>query len=118
VFVEAEEGLAKSAGIKDDPIGIGSGRVIKLEEFVQLDEVRRPDFAYDLNIFELYRYLYDRELQFVPRHDRRCAIFEHSARQDAFVDAVFGVFPQRDELAYIRQAYLDAFDPKVLLSRR
>jgi hypothetical protein len=36
VFVEAEEGLAERAGIKDDPIGIGAGRVIKLDEFVQL----------------------------------------------------------------------------------
>ena len=114
VFVETEEGLAETAGIKSDPIRIRDRRIIKLEEFVQLDEVRRPDFAYGLNIFELYSYLYNRELQFVPRHDRRFAVFAPLLpRQDAFVEAVFGVFPGREDLAYIRQAYLDAFDPKV-----
>ena len=113
VFVETEEGLAEKVGIKSDPIRIGERRVVKLEEFVQLDEVRRPDFAYGLNIFELYRYLYDRELQFVPRYDRRFAVFASLPQQDAFIEAVFGAFPEREDLAYIRQAYLDAFDPKV-----
>lgn len=112
VFVEAEKGLAEKAEIKDDHIGIEPGRVINLAELVQLDEVQRPDFVYGLNIFDLYRHLYKRELQFVSRYDRLFGIFEHSPGQDAFAEAVFGVFPESHELGYIKQAYLDACDPK------
>ena len=112
VFVEAEKGLAEKAGIKDDLSRLEHGRIISLDEFVRLDEVQRPDFSYGLNIFDLYNHLYKRELQFVPRYDRLFGIFEHLPGQDAFAEAVFGIFPESHELGYIKQAYLDAFDPK------
>ena len=112
VFVEAEKGLAEQAGIKDDHRSLESGRVISLDEFVQLDEVQGPDFAYGLNIFDLYRHLYERELQFVPRYDRLFGVFDHALGQDAFAEAVFGVFPKTHALGYIQQAYLDAFNPR------
>src|SRR5262249_22683072 len=66
-----------------------------------------------LNIFDLYRHLYDRELQFVPRHNRRYAIFSPPAdRTHLFFDAVFGIFPEDEQLAYIHRGYRDAFDPQ------
>lgn len=114
VFVEAEEGLAREVGLPSDQASLHRRRVVSLADFVDLDAPRRADFAHGLNIFDLYRHRYERELQFVPRHNRRYVVFNHADRVHPFFEAAFGVFPQDEALAYIRTGYSDAFEPKAL----
>jgi hypothetical protein len=109
VFVEAERGLAAKAGIKTTEHDLHD-RVVTLNELVQKDGHRRADFLFGLNIFDAYRDLYERKYQFVIKKPQRFLLFEDKC--DAYCEAVFGAFPLRKELAYIRQGYLDAFEPE------
>lgn len=110
VFVEAEEGLAKEIGI--EPGGRLDPRVLPLSALVLTSETRHADFGFGLNAFDIYRHLYARELQFVSRQKRRMAVFERSDPSHPFFDVAFGVFPAQKSLAYIRKAYVEAFEPK------
>ncbi|WP_316976087.1 hypothetical protein [Shumkonia mesophila] len=114
VFVEAESGLAKETGIVDEVRRLGRGRVVTLDNFVESKEVHRPDFAYGLNIFDLYKHRYEQEFQFVSRHRRPYASFAPHASHDAFTEAVFGMFPEAKDLAYISKGFADVFDPTEL----
>jgi hypothetical protein len=69
--------------------------------------------TFGLNVFDLYRDLYEREFRFVSRHEHPVAFFEASTRSsdNAFTEASFGMFPAEDGLQYIEQGYLDAFAP-------
>jgi hypothetical protein len=111
VFVEAEEGLADELGI--EPGSQLAARVLPLSALVT-SETRGTDFAFGLNAFDVYKHLYERELQFVPKRKRQMAVFEKSDPGRPFFDVVFGVFPAQRALAYIRDAYIDAFEPKSL----
>lgn len=110
VFVEAEPGLAEE-------VGIVSGRhfdrrVVPLSEFVVKRDTRGPDFAFGLNVFDVYKHRYDRELQFVRKHTPTFAAFEKADSTHAFFELVFGVLPSQKDIAYVRDAYVDAFEPK------
>lgn len=111
VFVEATAGLAAKIGIKEEGNFSHNRRVVSLSDFVTTDEPRLPEFAFGLNVFDLYRHLYERQFQFVPRHERRIAFFGPSSRDNAFIEAAFGMFPRESDLQYIAEGYLDAFDP-------
>jgi hypothetical protein len=107
VFVEAEKGLAAKAGVTV-PEHTLHDRVVTLKDFVTKDKRWRADFVFGLNIFDAYRDLYERQYQFVMRNPPRFVQFD---KPDAYCEAVFGSFPQRNELSYIRKAYTDAFKP-------
>lgn len=94
VFIEAEPGLAAEAGIQTGSGFLGSSRVVPLDKFVTAHDRRRPDFFFGLNIFELYRHLYDRELQFVSRRKRHFAAIGRSQDGNLFAEAALGVFPR------------------------
>jgi hypothetical protein len=73
---------------------------------------------FGLNIFDLYKDLYEREFKFVPRHDRHVALFENGpSDDDAFTEAAFGGFPKSGALEPLAQAYVDAFDPEKLIPK-
>ena len=114
VYVEAQPGLAEECGVTADDMGIGlRKRVVTLDEFVTLEDGRRPEFAFGLNIFDLYRDLYNKEYKFEPRHKRNVFLFEGRSESSAFLEAASGTFPREDELSFIRQGYLDAFEPAI-----
>jgi hypothetical protein len=109
VFVEAEKGLATKAGVKIPEHSIHD-RVVALQDFVRKDTPRRADFAFGLNIFDAYRDLYERKYQFVTRKRRRFVLFND--KSNAYCEAVFGIFPQHSELTYIRDGYIEVFEPE------
>ena len=114
VFVETEPGLARSVGIADDTASSLYPRVISLNDLVSVREDRIPEFVLGLGIFDVYQDLYHSEFRFVSRHDNFIALFRDRGRHSAYMDATFGGFPEHEALAYIQQAYKDAFAPTIL----
>ena len=114
VFVETEPGLAQSVGIADDTATKLYPRVISLDDLVSVRKDSRPEFAFGLDIFDVYQELYQSEFRFVPRHGKFIALLHDRGRHSAYVEATFGGFPEHEALAYIQQAYKDAFAPTIL----
>jgi hypothetical protein len=66
VFVEAESGLAAQVGLADTEIDIGHSRVMPLDAFFGPHRDRDSRMPFGVNIFDLYKDLYEREFKFVP----------------------------------------------------
>lgn len=115
VFVEATAGLATAAGVQSTALDIDAKRVIRLDEFVRANGDGAGNFAFGLNLFELYRHLYEREFQFATRRERRIVQVRSGASDSAFADAAFGVFPKDKKLSYIEQAFREVFEPEELV---
>lgn len=112
VFVEAQNGLAQRGGIKTRDLDFGQPSVIGLDTFFGMDGERENGVPLGTEVFHIYKRLYESEFQFVPRHERRVAVFEGDS---AFVEASFGGFPTSGPLSYLSKAYADAFDPVKLI---
>jgi hypothetical protein len=110
VFVEAEEGLAKEAGIAEAKRFL-SERVVPLNQLVRGDG--RPDFALGLSALDIYKNLYQEEFKFLSRKRRKAAVFQND---DPYCEAVFGAFPRSNKLAHIKEAYADVCEPETLLA--
>jgi hypothetical protein len=112
VFVEAKKGLAGELGIEHNALRLND-RIVELDEFIREEGVYPGEPAFGLSVFDLYQSLYQREFRFVPKREQPVAFFEASARpsDNAFIEAAFGMFPSEEDLHYVEQAYLDAFDP-------
>jgi hypothetical protein len=108
VFVEAEAGLAKEAGVIESRLGTSS-RVISLKKFVGSDDRSQSDFLFGLSVFDAYRDLYQKELKFTSREKRKVGVFTDD---HPFCEAVFGSFPNVRQIDYIKKAYLDIFEPE------
>ncbi|MGQ0741444.1 MAG: hypothetical protein ACT4OG_04010 [Alphaproteobacteria bacterium] len=103
VFVEAEAGLAKMAGI-ENPRRSFSERVIPFKQFMRGNDRQRPDFAFGLSAFDIYKDLYQEEFKFASRKPRKVAVFQNA---DPYCEAVFGDFPHAKKLRYLKKAYID-----------
>lgn len=117
VFVESESGLAARAGVADLGLAYGEPRVVSLNAFFEPREPRQsdpPKVPFGLTVLDVYQELYDRQFQFVRRHDSRVALFDGSADHDPFVEAAFGGFPTEGFLAPLAKAYREVFDPLLL----
>lgn len=110
VFVEAEAGLAKEAGIADSKRSF-SRRVIPFKHFVKGEERQRADFAFGLSVYDIYRDLYQEDFKFASRKPRKVAAFENP---NPYCEAVFGDFPHAQKLRYLKKAYVDACEPQNL----
>jgi hypothetical protein len=108
VFVEAQKGLAQSAGIAARDLDFDRPRVIALDGFFDMDSEGENGAPFGTDVFCVYKQLYEREFKFVPRHERRVAVFEGDS---AFIEASFGGFPASGRLTHVSQAYVDAFGP-------
>ena len=87
---------------------------MSLDAFFDSLEPRRsgqPRVPFGLTVFDVYQELYNRQFQFVRRHDSRVVAFESSPEHDAFIEAAFGGFPSRGYLSHLANAYREAFDP-------
>jgi hypothetical protein len=112
-FVESETGLAARAGVADLELTYGEPRVLSLDAFFDPPEPRRsghPRVPFGLTVFDVYQELYNRQFQFVRRHDSRVVAFDSSPEHDAFIEAAFGGFPSRGYLSSLANAYREAFD--------
>ena len=83
----------------------GKPRVVPLESFFEAQEREQPRVPFGLNILDRYQDLYDRDFQFVRRHDQPVAIFDRGTIHDAFVEAAFGGFPAGGFLSPLTEAY-------------
>lgn len=113
-FVESETGLAARAGLADLKLTYGEPRVVSLDAFFDPPDPRRsrqPRVPLGLTVLEIYQELYDRQFQFVRRHDSRVAVFDSAPEHDAFIEAAFGGFPAQGFLSPLAKAYREAFDP-------
>lgn len=108
VFVEAEAGLAKEAGVADTK-RLFSERVIHFKQFVKGEERRRAEFAFGLSAFDIYKDLYQEEFKFASRKPRKVAVFQNA---NPYCEAVFGDFPHAKRLQYLRKAYADVCEPQ------
>jgi hypothetical protein len=108
VFVEAEAGLAKEAGIADAKSPL-SERVIPLKQFVKGEERRRADFVFGLSALDIYKDLYQEEFKFASRKPRKVAAFQNA---DPYCEAVFGDFPRAQTFRYLKKAYVDVCEPQ------
>jgi len=79
VFVESESGLAARAGIGELKLTYLEPRVVSLNVFFEPGRGGEPKIPFGLTVLDLYQEPYDRQFQFVRRHDRRVAVFESSA---------------------------------------
>lgn len=113
VYVEAEQGLAEKCGITEEFGSPIFNRVITLEDFVTYKDGHPPEFAFGLNIIDIYEELYSKEYRFEPRHQRQVVLFEGSNSDACFIEAVSGAFPEDEGLSFIRDGYLEAFGPEV-----
>lgn len=112
VFVEAEPGLAQELGIASERHF--ERRVVPFSDFIVERGTRAPDFAFGLNVFDVYQHRYDRETQFVRKHKPIFAAFKKAHSTHGFFELVFGVLPSHKDIAYVRKGYIDAFEPKLL----
>ena len=114
VYVEASPGLVALAGIQNQDGRFGDRTIVALDDFVSVEDGRRPQVAFGLEVFEVYRDLYNRAYRFVPRDEHRIALVKGTGRAMAFAEAVFGGFPDDERLSHIPQGFVDAFDPTTL----
>lgn len=113
LIVEASEGLAASLGYNPDEYRYYRNRVLTLDDFARCPKQGRPELAFGLNVFDVYRHLYDREFKFARRIDSSFVYFK-PGDASAFIEAAYGMFPEDEHLSYIRNGYIDAFDASEL----
>ncbi|WP_434664746.1 hypothetical protein P5W99_29995 [Paraburkholderia sp. A3BS-1L] len=103
-LVETEAGMANGLGFDED-------RVLQLENI--LGRKKKFSEGNGLDVFDIYRDLYNKKFQFVSRdgHD----VVDVTPKQKslgAFGACLFGGFPEEDELKYLHQGFVDAFAPR------
>ncbi|MCL4678888.1 MAG: hypothetical protein KJ017_09910 [Alphaproteobacteria bacterium] len=114
VFVEAEKGLALKLGYEEDELSYGDKRVVTLDHFFSAqDRYSAPSFRFGLNISDVYKKLYKEDFKFVKKIESKFALFEKS---DPFFEAVFGVFPNKKNLSYLRKGYENVFSAEKMLT--
>ena len=105
VYVEAKPGLAAECGINKDSGSPLFKRVVTLEDFVTYRDGRSPEFAFSLNILDVYRELYLKEYRFESKHPRQVVLFEGSGPDGTFAEALSGAFPEDEGLSFIRRGF-------------
>jgi hypothetical protein len=114
VYVQAVPELPPELNISDVEIDFGSRRLVKLSSMLEEDP-DTSDALVGLNIFGVYKSLFDQEFRFVLRHPAKVAVFKDtSPRNQAFIECVFGAFPIAGQFASLATAYRDAFQPEEL----
>jgi hypothetical protein len=109
VFVEAEAGLAKEAGVADVKRFL-SERTVPLRQFVRSEGNKNADFAFGLSALDIYKDLYQTEFKFVSRKRRKVAIFEDD---NPYCEAVFGAFAHSKKLPNMKKAFVDVCEPEI-----
>ena len=97
--------------------GLASRLSLPKEITLQLEDILAPSHethkGFGLNVFELYRDLYQKEFKFI-RRDKSRIVNVVPAEKGAthFASCLFGAFPNDPDLEYIGKAYKDAFAPE------
>jgi hypothetical protein len=103
--VEAERSLA-------DGLGFDKDRVVQLSD-VLTRQGDRERGGHGLSTLSIYRDLYRTEFQFARRHEHNIIdVAPKDLQFTAFSTCLFGAFSTEPDLEYLRQAFVDAFEPK------
>lgn len=103
--VEAAAGFGGKLGFDQD-------QIVSMDDLLVSSDAM-SERGCGMNIFELYRDLYESEYQFARRHEHRIMRFTAKKQNMRLFSAcVFGDFPQSEEHGYINRAFTEAFDPK------
>ena len=115
VLVEASPEMAKRLGWHNDERHFGLPRVIPLQQFYEIGDRGRVQFAAGIDITNVMQHLYDLEYKYQRRHKMSFAKVE-SAPDDAFFEVFSGTYPHDADLNYIADAYQRIFEPEALPS--
>lgn len=101
--VDCETGIPGSLGLPDS-------LVLPFEEFEKPDW--RSAVAPGVGAYEVYRYAFQTQLQFVQRKTRPWVLPSTKASSGStFCSTVLGDLPEDGPFSYVRRAYRDVFDP-------
>lgn len=104
IIVESERGIA-------DGFGFDKERIIQLSDVLER-EGNREERGYGLNVFGLYKALFEKEFQFQRRHKHSIVQVKTEDKLFApFSACVFGAFPASSKLRYFERGYEDVFAP-------
>ncbi len=108
-IVETEQGMAESLNLSNDVI-------LNIDDILSSLSDMHSYKGYGLNVFKLYKFMYQKEFKFVRRHEHRILdVKPEKERFKSFCSCIFGSFPNKKALIYIREGFKDAFDPKEIL---
>ena len=111
VYVEAEEGMLEKVGLEHLRKPAVDSRVLDLDEFFSSDWRRFRDVSFGLNVLDIMRHRYQAEQKFLLKDELK-SIFMDATRRDAASEAIFGCYPEGQELRYFQQNFEDVFKPK------
>lgn len=107
--VESEKGMAEC-------LEIGKDVTLHLDDILMPPSDRWSREAFGLNVFELYKYLYQKEFRFVQRHQHRIInVIPKNKTFRKFCSCIFGSFPNQGHLSYIEKGFRNAFAPEDIL---
>lgn len=113
VFVDATSSSFATSEYGDDLIERHLPRVLHIDNFIETDPFSFKGLRFGVEVNEIYHHLYDQQYQYVRRNPPKFALFEGDGSLTPFFEAAYGLFPADRELAHIRQAYCDIFEPIV-----
>ncbi len=113
VLVEASAGMAEQLGWHNGENEFHLPRVVSLQQFYEVDDRGRVEFAAGIDVTNVMQHLYDREYKYQRRHKILFAAVE-SDSDCAFFDLFFGTYPDDTALKYIADAYREIFEPEIL----
>ena len=106
-IVEAEPALAEG-------LGFDKNRVLELSSLLPHEDDQSRS-SHGLSILNLYTDLYRREFQFSRRHKHNIVnVLPKEKIFSGFCACLFGAFPTERGLAYLKRAFMDAFEPKTV----
>lgn len=109
VFVESEPGLHKKLDLIQSPEVSFSPSIISLDNYFQ--ETRgQKEIYYGLGIFDVLKRKYDSERKFELRHKAK-AVMPKPVKGSGVMEAVYGCYPNDEELGFNGKAYEDVFQP-------
>lgn len=112
-LIEAVPGMAEKLGWRGQQGMLGLPRVLALDDFYEVDDRGRTQFAAGIDIVEPIQELYNAEYKFERRHKQPFADVERS-HGNAFFDVFGGRYPADDNLSYISDGFREVFSAERL----
>ncbi len=111
ILVETAPGQFARAGLTVDEIYNRNCRLVGLDALIRTEPGRRPDFDVGLGMHHVYDHLFRTDFQYKRRVDRPVLCFSGGDRVGrAFYETCYGLFPDRDDIAYVKEYYDGALE--------
>ena len=114
LLVQTRTGQLDAIGIAEESSWSARQRFYNFDDLIREDHGMAADLNVGNNISHIYRQLFIDEFQFKKRIDPQIFHFSTgSAKDTAFFEAAFGLFPAEERLAYIEENFRQAFVAKL-----